>query len=217
MKSNCVILIHGLGRTKSSMKKLEKKLKRNNYKVINWSYSSLTKDLTELAFELYTKHEIAKISHDKIFFVTHSLGGIIVRRMMSIFNINKLDGMVMIAPPNNASSIAKYFLKNKLIKTVVGPSCYELGDSDYLQKTCSIPKDNTMVIAGTKSLSIINPNSWISQSILEKPHDGTISVKETKLPHMDKFFSVKASHTNIMKNHIVIKESINFLNCLERK
>jgi len=37
MNSNCVILIHGLGRLKSSMTKLEKEFTAAGFDVVNWS------------------------------------------------------------------------------------------------------------------------------------------------------------------------------------
>jgi len=93
----------------------------------------------------------------------------------------------------------------------MGPAGQELMDRKHIKKICALPKSGVMVIAGTKSLSINNPNSWLSQSVLKKPHDGTVTVEETKLPDMEKIITVKASHTFIPSNPKVIKESVEFL------
>ncbi len=211
MNLNCVILIHGLGRLKSSMTKLEKAFTNADFDVVNWSYSSTKLNITDIAHNLYDIFKINAKNHNKVYFVTHSLGGIVVRRMMAIFNINNLDGIVMIAPPNNASAFARWILKYPIIKTIMGPAGQELMGQKYIEKICAVPKSDVMIIAGTKSFSINNPNSWISQSVLEKPHDGTVTIEETKLPDMEKFITVKASHTFIASNSDVIRETVEFL------
>ncbi len=211
MNLNCVILIHGLGRLKSSMTKLEKAFTNADFDVVNWSYSSTKLNITDIAHNLYDIFKINAKNHNKVYFVTHSLGGIVVRRMMAIFNINNLDGIVMIAPPNNASAFARWILKYPIIKTIMGPAGQELMGQKHIEKICEVPKSGVMIIAGTKCLSINNPNSWISQSVLEKPHDGTVTIEETKLPDMEKFITVKASHTFIASNSDVIRETVEFL------
>jgi len=211
----CVILIHGLGRTKSSMNKLKKEFSKNDFDVVNWSYNSMTKNITSNAFILYSLFRSQQIFHDKVYFVTHSLGGLIVRCMMKTFNIYALDGLVMIAPPNNGSSYAKYLFKNNFIKNIIGPAGKELINIEHINKICAVPKSNLMVIAGIKSLSIVNPNSWISQFILNESNDGTVTFKETILPLMDKFITVNSTHTNIMKNPITIKEAVDFIKELD--
>jgi len=211
MNSNCVILVHGLGRLKSSMSKLEKAFIAAGFDVVNWSYASTKLNITDIAHKLYDVFKINSENYSNVYFVTHSLGGIVVRRMMAIFNMKDLGGIVMIAPPNNASAFARWILKYPIIKTIMGPAGQELMDRKHIKKICALPKSGVMVIAGTKSLSINNPNSWVSQSVLKKPHDGTVTVEETKLPNMEKFITVKAAHTFIASNQDVIKEAVEFL------
>jgi len=193
------------------MQKLEKAFIDAGFDVVNWSYPSTKLNITNIAHKLYDIVKTNSDYYNNIYFVTHSLGGIVVRRMMKIFNIKNIDSMVMIAPPNNASVFARWVLKYPIIEQVIGPAGQELMDKKYIEKFCAVPESGIMVIAGTKSLSPGNPNSWISQSILKKPHDGTVTVEETKLPNMDKFITVKDSHTFITSNPDVIKGAVNFL------
>ncbi|MCP4763186.1 MAG: alpha/beta hydrolase [archaeon] len=211
MNLNCVILIHGLGRLKSSMTKLEKAFTNAGFDVVNWSYSSTKLNITDIAHKLYDVVKTNSENYSNVYFVTHSLGGIVVRRMMAIYKINNLGGIVMIAPPNNSSAFARWILKYPIIKTIMGPAGQELMSQKHIEKICAVPKSGVMVIAGTKSLSFNNPNSWISQTVLKKPHDGTVTVEETKLPNMEKFISVIASHTFIASIPVVIKETVEFL------
>jgi triacylglycerol lipase len=211
MNSNCVILVHGLGRLKSSMSKLEKAFIAAGFDVVNWSYTSTKLNITDIAHSLYSVFKVNSENYRNVYFVTHSLGGIVVRRMMAIFNMKDLGGIVMIAPPNNASVFARWILKYPIIKTIMGPAGQELMNRKQIEKICAVPESGVMVIAGTKCFSVNNPNSWISQAILKKPHDGTVTVEETKLSNMEKFITIKDSHTYIASNPVVIKEAVEFL------
>ena len=74
----CVILLHGLGRTKLSLRKLQARLK-DRYHVINNSYPSRKHSIEELA-KISIQPALEECQGvDRIHFVTHSLGGILVR------------------------------------------------------------------------------------------------------------------------------------------
>ena len=90
MNKECVILIHGLGREKSSMRKVTEALKYCGFDTVNWSYDSLTDDITHIALKLIEVVELNSIYHSKIHFVTHSMGGIILRRAIKLKKISKL-------------------------------------------------------------------------------------------------------------------------------
>ncbi len=51
-KKECVIVIHGMGRTKNSMNRLEKYLLNDNYTVWNESYPSRSESIEKLAWSL---------------------------------------------------------------------------------------------------------------------------------------------------------------------
>jgi esterase/lipase len=207
----CVILVHGFGRTSKSMKKLETGFVEKGFDVFNWSYSTKQTTIIDIAYKLFPLYKIQKKRYDKVYFVTHSLGGIIVRCMLKVFDIYALDGIVMIAPPNGGSSYVKCLIKSDIINYLMSPILKELSDKDHINQICKDPKVNLMVIAGTKNLTINNPNSWISQFMISTPNDGTITVRETILARMDKFSTVVSNHTIIMKDPIVINRSIEFL------
>jgi triacylglycerol lipase len=211
MNNKCVILIHGFSRTKLSMSKLEEEFSKKDFDVVNRSYSTINTNIVGLASKLYDEFKIQKENYDKVYFVGHSLGGIIICCMMKMFNIFELDGVVLIASPVNGSSYTEYLVKNVIINTLLSPVIKEFLDKKHMSEICKYPESNLMVIAGTKDLDIYNPNSWISQFVIEKPNDGTVTVEETKLPGMEKFITVDSTHTIIMKNSIVIDESIKFL------
>jgi esterase/lipase len=78
--NEAVILLHGLARKASSMKKLERALKENGYQVVNVDYPSTKHDIEALA-DWSIGNAIKKVGpNSKIHFVTHSMGGILVRQ-----------------------------------------------------------------------------------------------------------------------------------------
>lgn len=104
-EASCVILLHGLVRTPSSMKTLESALLKEGFSPINEGYPSIEHPIEQLA-ELAIKLSIAKCPKEmKINFVTHSLGGILVRQYLSKHTVKNLGRVVMLGPPNKGSQV----------------------------------------------------------------------------------------------------------------
>jgi len=77
--ADCVLLLHGLARTSASMEKLAKSLENNGYQVANVDYPSRHHAVEELAPLAVDVGLESCGSSGKVHFVTHSLGGILVR------------------------------------------------------------------------------------------------------------------------------------------
>jgi pimeloyl-ACP methyl ester carboxylesterase len=126
----------------------------------------------------------------KIHFVTHSLGGIVLRQYLSEHRIENLGRVVMLAPPNRGSELADRLKNNCLYRLATGPAGQQLGTSDSSVPNRLGPADFELgVIAGNRSL---NPlfSWWIPG-----PDDGKVSVRSTRLAGMQDFLVVHHSHT----------------------
>ena len=124
---DCVILIHGLGRTPLSMKRLEWTLERTGYRVVNLRYPSRSFPVERLAEEYLDKAVAAQSQAGRIHFVTHSLGGIVLRQYLARHTLTNLGRVVMLAPPNHGSALAGRLKKSAVGRWILGPAGYELG------------------------------------------------------------------------------------------
>lgn len=204
----CVILLHGMGRTAGSMSKIEKYLSQSNYRVVNLSYPSTSETIENIA-EKYIPSAIEKCQNSspkKIHFVTHSLGGIIVRQYLQENTIPMGSRVVMLSPPNKGSEIPDHFYDSLWYSWSTGPAGQQLTtDKKSLPNRLKSIEPDVGVIAGTKSIE-----PWFSPLIPGKD-DGKVSVERTKINEMKDFITVHHTHTFIMQSSEVIYQIEAFL------
>ena len=195
-KREYAILLHGLNRTRMSMKRIERNLGRHGYEVINADYPSSRFSIGRLADEHLSGIIHARI-HDrgrKVHFVTHSLGGIVLRRYLGSHAVENLGRVVMLSPPNNGSEIADRFKENILYRALTGPAGQQLGTHPHDPPVKLGPvRFELGVIAGDMSL-----NPYFSR-LINQASDGTVSIESTKIDGMNDFIVVHSCHTFIMR------------------
>jgi triacylglycerol esterase/lipase EstA (alpha/beta hydrolase family) len=208
---DCVVLLHGLARTSKSMDKMAQALEQQGYLVINVNYPSRTNTVEKLSAiamqQALTACEQGSTKQPgKIHFITHSLGGILLRYYLAEQSIENLGRAVLIAPPNQGSEVVDRLGNVPGFKLLNGPAGMQLGtDENSLPRTLGGVDFPVGIIAGSKS---INP---ILSLNLPKPNDGKVSVESTKVEGMTDFIQFPLNHTFIMRNEQVIKQSIHFI------
>ena len=202
----CVVLLHGLARTESSMSDLAEALSAEGYKVVNQGYASRKKTVEELSEPTINAALHACGTHDKVHFVTHSMGGILVRYFLQNNKITSLGRVVMLGPPNQGSEVVDKLAKVPGFKLWNGPAGLQLGTGkNSLPKSLGGVEYEVGIIAGSKSINLLLSN------FLPNPDDGKVSVESTKLEGMRDHIVVPATHTFMMQNKDVIQQVIEFL------
>ena len=204
--NTCVILLHGLVRTDSSLKKMALALNSEGYKTINTSYPSTKHTIEELADSTISSALFQCAGSTKVHFVTHSLGGILVRQYLSKNTIEKLGRVVMLGPPNQGSEVVDSLRNAPGFEQMHGPAGLQLGtDAKSVPKVLGAANFEVGVIAGTRS---VNP---VLSRMLPGQNDGKVTVGNTKLEGMTGHISLPVTHPFMMRNKTVIRQVIHFL------
>ena len=203
-----VVLLHGLARTSSSMRRMERSLEQAGYHVCNIEYPSRAHSVAELARDHVAPRiaECAPANGGAIHFVTHSLGGIIVRQLAANQAVREIGRVVMLGPPSRGSEVVDAMGDWRLFRWINGPAGTELGTApNATPQRLGPPAFPVGVIAGTRSVN------WILSLIIPGDDDGKVSVKNARLDGMRDFAVVKAAHPFLMNDRDAITLTLRFL------
>jgi triacylglycerol lipase len=193
----CVVLLHGLARSATSMNKMQRELEKAGYMTANIDYPSRDYTVEELASMAVPEGLAACRAQEgvtRIHFVTHSLGGILVRQYLSENEIDELGRVVMLGPPNQGSAAVNELSDVPGFDWLNGPAGRQLGKGEASVPLRLGPANFELgVIAGNRT---IDP---ITSAVLEDPDDGRVSVADTKLEGMADFVVVEHSHAFMMR------------------
>ena len=207
--AECVVLLHGLARTSTSMNKMQRELEAAGFLTANIDYPSRDYTVEKLAdMAVMDGLEACRANDDveKIHFVTHSLGGILVRQYLSTNKIAELGRVVMMGPPNQGSAAVDELIGVPGFDWLNGPAGRQLGKGDDSVPLQLGPADFELgVIAGNRT---IDP---VTSAVLENPDDGRVSVDDTRLDGMADFVVVEHSHAFMMRMQRPIELTIEFL------
>ena len=151
-------------------------------------------------------HECRETGATRIHFVTHSLGGILLRYQNKHDPIPDLGRVVMLGPPNNGSEIIDKTRDWPGFEMLTGDAGAELGtDADSMPSRLGSVDFELGVIAGTGTINVF------ASAMLPDPDDGKVSVASTQVDGMDDFLIVGNSHRYLTRSDVVIRNTESFL------
>jgi len=209
-KNECVVLLHGLGRTRLSMKDMQKKLTSAGYHTVNLNYPSRKKTIESIAREDVPPaiDKCHQFDPAAIHFVTHSMGGIIMRQHLAETRPENFGRVVMLSPPNRGSAVADKLKAWRLFQGINGPAGQQLSTaSDSVPNRLGPVDYPTGVITGDRHAFF---DGWFS-SLIPGKDDGKVSVERAKIEGMADFLVVHESHPFIMNGIYVQAETVHFL------
>ncbi len=206
----CVVLLHGLGRTYRSMHSIEHALRDAGYATISVDYPSQSKPIEALALQAvpegvaYCRKQGATTIH----FVTHSMGGLVLRYYLSTHRVPELGRTVMLSPPNQGSEVADVLVGTGMYDRVNGPAGGQLvTTADGIAARLG-PVDFPLGIITGNEQTVFDS---VLATQIPGENDGKVSVERAKVEGMSDFMVLPVTHTFIVNNGVVIGQTLHFL------
>ncbi|MEE8339890.1 MAG: alpha/beta hydrolase [Xanthomonadales bacterium] len=195
-----VILVHGLWYGSWALRALSRRLRRDGFKIRHFAYPATSASLAAHAGRLY---EFARTTQAKgLHFLGHSLGGLVILRMMSETPDLPPGRIVLLGSPLAGSIVARRLGNLPGSEKLLGEvqTALEAGYS-------RLPEEReTGLIAGSRAIGL-----GLFMGGTGGPGDGTISLHETSNPGLQDRIVLPVSHSGLLYSDKVARHAANFL------
>ncbi len=203
-----VVLLHGIGRTARSFRRMELALRDAGFATLNLDYDSRRKGLDSLAEDIHPALDrFAQSLDGSVHFVCHSMGGLLARVYLARHRPARLGRVVMLGTPNGGSEIADRLKHLAAYRAFFGPAGQQLVTRRDAATSALLPPIDYCagIIAGNRSVYPITSMG------LPRPHDGRVSVANTRLDGMADHIVIRTSHPWLVRNREAIAQTLAFL------
>lgn len=207
-----VVLLHGVMKNAADMWPLQLYLRSHGYRTVNLTYRSGLGSIPKIAAQVHERLASKGLfKSGRVAFVGHSMGGLVIDRIVTAHDVPNLQAVVMIGTPIQGSDYANW-LDTTLLTRPLRWLYKELADelqagSDYTAAIAAINYPAGM-IAGTSGM--MYP---FSQHVLgaQGAHDGMVPVVRTLNDGLSGHVTVNASHYGLLFNPTVFRQCRHFI------
>lgn len=194
-----VVFVHGLWMTGLDMTLLRWRVGRCGYRTHQFFYHSLRHDLAANAARL--NRYLQRVPGETVHLVGHSLGGLVIRRLLLDYPRQRPGRVVTLGTPHAASAVACRLCSGRVGRILLGRSADAL--------SARLPAWD-----GRRELGSIAGNLPMGAGrlfvALSGAHDGTVAVEETRLDGADHIV-LPVSHMGLVTAASVVEQTCHFL------
>ena len=208
-----VYILHGLESSAFIMRSFEKAFVKAGYKVHNSTYKANRRHFGEVAEEVRKEINSVTSRGEKVHFICHSLGGLIIRHCIGKgldCYIGKI--VTMASPHQGATWVNDIPWGRELGYLLFGSDMVDsLMDTETIRKMNLLTPYRVLCITTSKKKSLLNPLSWYAGKYIEGPNDGFVPTKGMALISADtKDF--KLDHLFMVWNRKLIDYVVGYVN-----
>lgn len=191
------------------MRLLAWRLERAGFQTATLRYASMRSSVEAIADGLSPRVTRFRASvSGQLHFVTHSLGGLVVRALLDRNRPDKLGRVVMLAPPNGGSEWADALERLRIAQYALGPARAHLvtrraSEAEDVLGSVDYPVG---IVAGDRPI-----DRFVAPFLIREPHDGKVSVASTRLAGMADHIVLPVGHPMMPFHPAVAGQVLAFL------
>ncbi len=197
-----VVLVHGLWVHGLAMELMRRRIERGGWRAVSYSYPSMRLTLAENVERL--AHYCRTFAAPRLDFVGHSLGGLIVLRLLERADAPKAGRVVLVGAPVAGSGAARRLASLPGGRAALGRSMTEWMDA---ASEAAAGGSEIGVISGRQPVGL----GRIVAPDLPLPNDGAVTVAETQLRGARDSVVLDVSHSGMLVSRAVARQIVHFL------
>jgi len=196
-----IVLVHGLWMHGRMFALQRRRLAARGYRVECFTYPSVRRGLDANADAL--ARFVAGIDAARVHLVGHSLGGLVVLRMLARHRLPSLGRVVLLGSPCAGSNSATVLRRLPLLSAILGHAICDWLDAPPPMLPSGL---EVGVIAGSRSLGL---GRFLPG--LAVPNDGVVAASETRLAAATDSVLLPVGHTEMLFSRLCLEQMLAFV------